>query len=164
MVWTMKGDPFAPRPWQALEEHIEAVLRSMGLTLVDCQVKQGRFTLVAVTIDHPRGVNVAMCVRATQALQAQVPWDEFLTGDWRLQVSSPGVGRELRTAREFRWALGRSVRVLGRSASGGPVIWRGTLQEADPTGIRLQTDADRSLNIPWQDVIRVHLADDSVES
>ena len=164
MVLTMKGDPFAPRPWQALEDRIEAVLRSMGLTLVDCQVKEGRFTLVTVTIDHPRGVNVAMCVRATQALQDRVPWDEFVRGDWRLQVSSPGIGRELRTAREFRWAVGRSVRVLGRSASGGPVVWRGILQEVDPAGIRVRTDAERILDLSWQDVIRVHLADDSVES
>lgn len=163
MVRVVKGDPFAPRPWQDLEDRVERVLRSMGLTLVDCQVKRGRFTLVAVTIDGPRGVDVATCVRATRVLRAEVPWDEFLRGEWRLQVSSPGLERELRTAREFRWALGRPVRVLVRTASGGLVVETGALEAADPTGIRVRADAERILDIPWRDVIRVRLADNFTE-
>src|SRR5512133_4290894 len=62
-----------------------------------------------VYVDHPQGVDHALCERVTDVLR---PYLDRYT----IEVSSPGFERPLRTKAHFERAVGRTVRV--RSETG----------------------------------------------
>src|SRR3954453_14260952 len=57
-----------------------------------------------VFVDHPQGVDHALCERVTHVLR---PYLE----EYSVEVSSPGLDRPLRTRAHFERALGRQVRI-----------------------------------------------------
>src|ERR671933_1740863 len=57
-----------------------------------------------VYVDHPQGVDHALCERVTDVLRPYL--DEYT-----VEVSSPGFDRPLRTRAHFERVVGRTVRV-----------------------------------------------------
>src|SRR3954466_8641938 len=57
-----------------------------------------------VYVDHPQGVDHALCERVTEALRPYL-------NRYSVEVSSPGFERPLRTKAHFERAVGRTVRV-----------------------------------------------------
>lgn len=104
---------------QALEGAIEAiaapVIEAHGLTLVDIDVRGGgRRTAVRFFIDRPGGVRVGDCQRFSEEVGDLLDVANLVPGNYDLEVSSPGLDRELKKDRELRWAVGRRVRVWTR--------------------------------------------------
>ena len=66
-----------------------------------------------VYVDHPEGVDHAVCARVTDALR------DYLR-EYSVEVSSPGPDRPLRRQEHFEAALGRRVRfrTAGRKLRG----------------------------------------------
>ena len=81
-----------------------------------------RFT---VYIDHPTGVDHALCERVTSLLRGYL--DRYT-----VDVSSPGIERPLRTPAHFRNAVGRKVAIRTESEIDGRKRFRGTVTAADP--------------------------------
>src|ERR687895_1968480 len=63
-------------------------------------------------IDHPQGVDLALCERVTNQLRD-------LLEAWSLEVSSPGIDRLLTKPEHYRRYLGRRVRVRTEQAIDG---------------------------------------------
>src|SRR5689334_16005377 len=57
-----------------------------------------------VFVDHPQGVDHALCARVTDVLRSYL--DRYT-----VEISSPGLERPLRTRDHFEHAIGRTVRV-----------------------------------------------------
>ncbi len=109
----------APSDVHALTEAIEAVAaplaRAHGVTLVDVDVRRGgsRSTL-RFFIDKSGGVSITDCQRFSEEIGDLVDVSGLLPDSYDLEVSSPGLDRELRKDRELRWAVGRHVRLWTR--------------------------------------------------
>ncbi len=145
-------------PKVRLRSDIRRVLRSHGATLVCLDVRRGPYTLIRIAIDHPYGVDIRLCQNVTRALQERLAWFEQTIGPFQLEVSSPGIERELKKPREFRWAIGRAVRVLCREPIHGGTDLRGRLEHADAGGIRLTLDHHTTpLFLPWSSVAKIKL-------
>ena len=63
----------------------------------------------------------------------------LIEGGYDLEVSSPGLDRQLRKEREFRWAVGKHIRCW--LAAGGEV--RGRLTEVTPESLVLDREGER---------------------
>ncbi len=86
--------------------------------LLACEpVAAGRLRL---TIDHPDGVDLALCERVTKALPD-------LRAEYSLEVSSPGPERPLTKPDHFRRYLGRQARVRTRQPRDGHRSFTGEL-------------------------------------
>jgi ribosome maturation factor RimP len=104
-----------------------------------------------VYIDHPDGVDHALCKRVTRVLDAY-------RADYTIDVSSPGPERPLRRPEHFADALGRqvSVRTEGKKRR------RGTLIEADSEAITLETGDAGEVRIPYEAIVRANLIDEGL--
>src|SRR5436305_991317 len=72
-----------------------------------------------VFVDHPQGVDHALCVRVTESLRDYL--DEY-----SVEVSSPGFDRPLRKREHFARAVGKKVRVKTESGrASGTVLKAG---------------------------------------
>jgi ribosome maturation factor RimP len=100
-----------------------------------------------VFVDHPQGVDHALCVRVTDVLRPYL--DEY-----SVEVSSPGFDRPLRTKAHFERAVGRNVRVKTQTGKA-----RGEVVTAGERSFRLRHGADAT-DIPYDDIVRANLIDE----
>jgi ribosome maturation factor RimP len=104
-----------------------------------------------VFIDHPQGVDHALCERVTHILQPYLD-------TYGVEVSSPGFDRPLRKQEHFERVLGRIVRIkAGSQRAHGEVIstTEQSVQVKNGTG---SNDA-APVDIPYEAIVRANLID-----
>jgi ribosome maturation factor RimP len=104
---------------------------------------------VRVFIDHPEGVDLALCERVTGHLRE-------LLEDYALEVSSPGPERPLAKREHFRRFVGRRIRVRTRQPVEGSRSFSGELVEAADDAVSLAADAG-IVRIPYADIHKSNL-------
>jgi len=106
-------------------------------------------------IDHPAGVDLALCERVTNDLRD-------LLESYALEVSSPGLDRPLTKPEHFRRFLGSQVRVRTREDIDGRRSFTGTLTAADERSVSVDTDGE-AIEIPLDRVHRSNLVPEPPE-
>jgi ribosome maturation factor RimP len=107
-----------------------------------------RFT---VFVDHPQGVDHALCRRVTDVL------DPFRR-TYGIDVSSPGSERPLRKPEHFRSVVGKRAAVRTSQEIGGRKRFRGEIVDADERSVRLAAEAaDEPIEIPYDSIVRGNL-------
>jgi ribosome maturation factor RimP len=109
-----------------------------------------RFT---VYIDHPTGVDHALCARVTNLLRSYL--DRYT-----VDVSSPGLERPLRTSAHFRNVVGRKVALRTENELGGRKRFRGTVVAADNQALALGVADGERVTIPYEAIVRGNLVDE----
>jgi len=123
-----------------IEEVVLPVLRDHGLTLVDLEWRAHRPRgVLRLYVDKPGGVGIEDCQRASRELGDVLDASALIEEGYDLEVSSPGLDRQLRKDREFRWALGKRVQCW---VSGG-AEFRGRLVDVDAARLTLDHDGER---------------------
>jgi ribosome maturation factor RimP len=106
-----------------------------------------------VYVDHPEGVDHALCARITHLLDAY-------RRDYSIDVSSPGPERPLRKPQHFASAVGRRIAVRTESQIEGRNKFKGELVEAADGAVTLATPGEAEpLRIPYDAIVRANLID-----
>jgi len=133
----------------ALQNDIEQRLASAEpeVEVLACeQVGPDRLRLF---IDHPGGVDLALCERVTGHLR------ELLV-DYGLEVSSPGPQRPLTKPDHFRRFLGRRARLRLREPHEGRGTYTGELVGASDDEVTVAVE-DGMVSISYSDINRSNL-------
>ncbi|MDP8944239.1 MAG: ribosome maturation factor RimP [Actinomycetota bacterium] len=112
------------------------------------QVGAGTIRLV---IDHPEGVDLALCERVTGHLR------DLLT-EFGLEVSSPGPRRPLTKPDHFRRYVGRRARVRTRAPRDGHRSFTGELVSASDEAVTVAADTG-VVSIPYREINKGNLLD-----
>lgn len=107
-----------------------------------------------VYVDHPQGVDHALCERVTRLL------DEYRR-EYTIDVSSPGPERPLRKRAHFERAVGRTVSLRTAGAVGGRNRFRGTVVAAGERHVTIET-GEGALDIPYAEIVRGNLIEEEV--
>ncbi len=135
-------------PLQADIEDRLAVVEPEVEVLTAGQVGAGKVRLV---IDHPDGVDLALCERVTGHLR-------HLLADFTLEVSSPGPQRPLTKPDHFRRFLGRRARVRTRQDRDGHRSFTGELVSASDADVTVAAE-EGLISIPYADIRRSNLVE-----
>jgi len=120
-----------------IESLVSPVLRAHGLTLVDLEWRrEGRRWVLRFTIDKGdgtrggsgAGLTIADCQRFSQEVGDLLDVSDLIPGSYDLEVSSPGLDRELKKDRELRWAVGKAVHCWLREPQEGRAEFSGRLR------------------------------------
>jgi ribosome maturation factor RimP len=106
-----------------------------------------------VYIDHPQGVDHALCERVTNVLRGYL--DRY-----SVDVSSPGFERPLRKPAHFERVLGRKVAVRTSAEIAGRSRFRGELVEAGARSVRVAANGE-PVEIPYDSIVRGNLVDEA---
>lgn len=113
-----------------IEEAVAPVVADHGLQLVDVEWRELRPRgLLRLYVDKLGGVGIGDCERLSREIGDVLDAAAVIEGGYDLEVSSPGLDRQLRKEREYRWAVGRQVRCW--LAGGAEVRGRLTAVTAD---------------------------------
>jgi ribosome maturation factor RimP len=123
---------------EKITEMARRVAVSEGLTLIDVQLKRGRGSqLLRVYIDKPQGISHADCQLVSEQLSAMLDVEDPFPGSYTLEVSSPGLDRELVKASDFAHFAGRKARLVVREPVDNQKILEGRLAGFEAGRVRL---------------------------
>jgi ribosome maturation factor RimP len=108
---------------------------------------------ICVFIDHPQGVDHALCQRVTTVL-------EPLRRTYGIDVSSPGIERPLRKPEHFRSILGRRAALRTEQEIAGRKRFRGEVLSAGERSVRLAAGPEEPIDIPYESIVRGNLIDE----
>ncbi|MGH3666637.1 MAG: ribosome maturation factor RimP [Egibacteraceae bacterium] len=125
-----------------------------GVDVVDVQVKgSGPRTLVRVVVDRKGGVDLGACQTLSHELSRRLDEVDPIAGRYQLEVTSPGTDRPLRDQRDFDRVEGRAVLVHRREADDRVVQVRGTVTQAAPAAVVLDSDGE-ALHIGYDEIVK----------
>ncbi|MGD9715526.1 ribosome maturation factor RimP [Sulfuricurvum sp. IAE1] len=94
----------------SLETDIQKMVESIGLSLYDTAIlNENGHTIFRVSVTAPGGVNLDQCVEATHLISPLLDVTPPVGGEYRLEVSSPGIERKLKTLEHFKRSIGEKV-------------------------------------------------------
>lgn len=147
---------------ESVEKIIEPYLDRGGYELYEVTYRrEGKGWVLRITVDRKEGgitvKETSYLAREISALLDSSPEGAVLfVGPYHLEISSPGLFRELKTPKDFQRSLGKRVRVLYKLEPNQTREVVGTLVFTDPKKMVLQYGEEKQ-EIPFQFVLSVHL-------
>ncbi len=123
----------------SLETDIKSMVESLGLELYDIvTVSENDETIYRVNISTTTegGVTMDQVVEVTKMISPLLDVTPPVRGEYRLEVSSPGIERKLKTLKHFECSLGEKVKLQTLEKT----KHRGTLKGVEGDVIVLDTD------------------------
>ncbi|HEV8583582.1 MAG TPA: ribosome maturation factor RimP [Methylomirabilota bacterium] len=137
-----------------IEGVVQPVLHDHGLTLVDLEWRPRRPRgVLRLYVDKPGGVGIDDCQRVSREVGDVLDASALIEEAYDLEVSSPGLDRQLRKEREFRWAVGKRVRCW---LAGGEEV-RGRLRAVDDGQVFLEQDGGTEVQLDLASVTKAKL-------
>ncbi len=94
---------------------LEAPLENHGAFLVDLALKgEGRRQLLEIFCDTETGIKISQCAEISREIFPIIEASGIMGEDFRLDVSSPGVGVPLKDKRQYKSNIGRKMSVKYR--------------------------------------------------
>ena len=95
-----------------LEQLLIPVVEALGYRCWGIEfLSQGRHSLLRVYIDHDDGVTVEACADVSRQASAVLDVEDPISGDYTLEVSSPGMDRPLFTLEHYAAYIGEQVKI-----------------------------------------------------
>lgn len=139
----------------------QPIAESLGLTLWDVRfVKEGADWFLRIIIDKEGGVSIEDCEAMSRAIDKPLDEADPISQSYCLEVSSPGVERELIRPEHFAQMTGQPVKVkLIRPDENGERELCGTLGGLEDDAVLLLGEDGAERKIPQKDTASVKLDD-----
>jgi ribosome maturation factor RimP len=126
---------------QQLVDMLETTIGALGFDLWGVEYQsQGRHSLIRVYIDSPRGINVDDCAAVSQQVGSILDVEDPITGEYTLEVSSPGMDRLLFKLEQYSGYVGEVVELRLRSPYEGRRKYKGILKGIEGDDIVIHVD------------------------
>ncbi|MDT8338379.1 MAG: ribosome maturation factor [Sulfurimonas sp.] len=130
----------------SLEKDIESFVKSVGLELYDISIVNDgedsiyRVSVISNEIENEKRKNVSLddCVNLTHLISPLLDVTPPVSGDYRLEVGSPGIERKVTTIKQFGLCVGEKVAISLKSKE----KLKGTLLKVEGSKIFLDVDGE----------------------
>lgn len=141
-----------------LTELIQPYLLAQGVELVDLeftQPRRGRATL-RLFVDRAGGITLDEITRVSRVMGELLDVHDPISSSYTLEVSSPGLTRELKKPRDYERYTGRLVRLTTRGPWQGKQVHRGILKGLANEEVSLEED-QALVRIPLAEIAKARL-------
>jgi ribosome maturation factor RimP len=126
---------------QQIADMLQSTVEALGYQMWGVEyVAQGKHSIVRVYIDNPAGINVEDCALVSGQVSAILDVEDPITGEYTLEVSSPGMDRLLFTLSQYDAYVGEIVELRLRSAFDGRRKFKGVLKGIEGEDVVIQID------------------------
>lgn len=140
------------------EELLQPIVEKHQVEVYDVEfVKEAGEWYLRVYIDKPDGVNIDDCVSVSRALSDELDKEDYIEESYTLEVSSPGLGRQLKKDKHFEKSLGETVVLKTYKAIDKCKEFEGVLVSFTTDEIELEINGEMK-KFARTDVAAVHLA------
>jgi len=127
-------------------------IEAKGAELVEIALKgTKRNHILVLYVDKVGGVTIDDCAEISRKLLQKTELDDLLGNNYRLEVSSPGMDRPLKTKRDFERNVGRFLEIKFQDERGSHKI-KGDLKKIDGDAITISNDMGE-ISIPLNSIL-----------
>ena len=143
-------------------EGILPVANALGYKLWDVEfVKEGAKRILRITIDHDDGITIEDCERMHRAIDPVLDELDPIEEAYDLEVSSPGIEREIRTDAHVDACVGERIEVRFFAPYEGVKVLEGILEGRDAEAKTvLLSVTDEQKAIPRKLIANMHVVFD----
>ena len=150
------------------EKLLEPIMKANQFELVDVEyVKEGGNCFLRAFVDKEGGITIDDCELVSRELSDLLDKEDYISESYILEVSSPGLGRQLKKEKDFKRSIGEKVEVKlykavsyidekGKKASTKELC--GILTTFDEESITLEFEDETQETILKKDIAIVKLA------
>ncbi len=147
-------DPVSER----VREFAQSLLPTLGLELYDVHFRrEGHGWVLRLIIDKIDGVSLDDCSRVSRETSDFLDVEDFIEQPYHLEVSSPGVERELRSAGECTRFVNEKIRIKLHHERGGQKVFVGELTEIDGERVTIVTEENEQYTFSWEEINKARL-------
>lgn len=140
------------------EKLLEPILADTNFELVDVEyVKEGGNFFLRVYLDKPGGITIDDCELVSRALSDSLDEYDFIPDAYILEVSSPGLGRQLKKDKDFARSIGEDVEIKLYKAINKQKDFFGILKAYDKDTITIEIDDASELILERKDIATIRL-------
>lgn len=109
-------------------ELVDATIQALGLELWGVEhIQQGKYSLLRIYIEREEGVTIEDCEKVSRQVSALLDVEDPITGEYTLEVSSPGVDRPLFSIEQYEQYIGSEVNLRLRKPLQGRRKFKGQI-------------------------------------
>ncbi|NKB87930.1 MAG: ribosome maturation factor [Acidobacteria bacterium] len=136
----------------------ERVAARIGCEVVSVRyLSDGGSWVLRIVIDTDGGVNVDQCAKLSRQLSAILDVEDFIEAAYNLEVSSPGLDRELLVAVDFERYSGQRIRIQTVPGPEGSTVLRGKLRGIEAGNVLLDLEDGERIELPRSSVSEARL-------
>lgn len=142
---------------QQLQALLQPAVEALGYELWGVEhLAQGRHSVLRVYIDAEAGISVDDCARVSHQLSGVLDVEDPISGEYTLEVSSPGLDRRLFRLEQAAAYVGELIEVRLRRPFEGRRNFRGMLRGVEGEDLVVLVDEHEYL-LPFADVDKARL-------
>ena len=141
----------------------QPILDSMGLELVEIEfARMGKDWVLRLFIDKEGGVTLDDCAGLSHDLSAVLDVEDFITVNYSLEVSSPGLDRPLKKLEDYERYRGRLVKIrtydqVADDAGNKRKTFLGILEGLADGVVRIKLKEGQTASVPLDRVAKANL-------
>ncbi len=129
---------------QKIEQYIRPTIENMGYELWGCQyLAQGHRALLRVYIDKANGIGIEDCERVSRQIGALLDVEDPISGQYSLEISSPGIPRPLFYHDHYQRYINETVEIKVLKPVDGRRKFMGVIVKADEEKLVLAIDNEQ---------------------
>jgi len=136
---------------QKLSEIIEPAIVELGLELVELQYNKGKHSSIRIFVWEEGGVSLDHCTEASRRLSELLDRKDVIAERYRLEVSSPGLDRPLKTNRDFQRQMRRKIKAIVQEGENTKTII-GKIEGVDDNSVSIRTE-NGVICMPFDEIV-----------
>jgi len=129
---------------EMIKEMLEPAVNAVGMELWGVEfLSQGRHSILRVYIDSDNGVTIDNCEAASHQVSGVLDVEDPISGEYNLEVSSPGMDRPLFTFDQFSRYVGELIKVRLQMAVDGMRNFTGKLVQAENDSLTFEVESQQ---------------------
>jgi ribosome maturation factor RimP len=126
---------------QQISDMLRATVEALGFELWGIEyLSQGRHSVVRVYIDAEKGITVEDCARVSEQVSGVLDVEDPITGEFTLEVSSPGMDRLLFRLDQYPAYVGEVLELRLRTPFEGRRKFKGVLTGIEGEDVVIRVD------------------------
>jgi ribosome maturation factor RimP len=143
---------------ERVEQIAASVAERSGIEFVHCQIAGSkRNPTVRLIIDKPGGVTLEDCAQVSRDVDAILDKDDFIPTAYILEVSSPGIERELYSLADFEKFSGQNARIKTSQPIGGQRNFAGRIAAVAGDEIEFEDRTSGTVSISFDSIKKANL-------
>ncbi|QDP71752.1 ribosome maturation factor RimP [Legionella israelensis] len=127
-----------------LKQLLEPVIEDSGYQLWGIEyLAQGKHSLLRIYIDKPEGVGIDDCERVSKQVSSLLDVEDPISGNYNLEVSSPGIPRPLFFTWQYKKYIGSDVQLKLIKPLKNKRKITGTIASVSDDAVVLEIDQER---------------------
>lgn len=145
---------------EKIEELVTKPITDLGYRVYDVMyVKEGKDNFLRIFIDNDKGISLDDCEKVNDAITDMLDEADIIKDQYFLEISSPGVERNIRKDKHFEESIGKEVNIkLFKPLDNKEKEITGILKGFDKETVKIETDKNEEITIPRNNISSIKWA------